>query len=199
MALTNTDIIEALPILAGHREKANSGSTTTLVSLKLTDLLETDMVGAIIGFLNGPNNGIEKVISSYNTATGEFGFEALQEPVDSTTVFCIIYLDYFSYTKRAYDIITSDLHKKGLDIELFLDSTQLKELHLTKTLQLICIAKRQDAETTDIYHEDYLFFTDKYATEFNNLTADYDKNDDGVIDDGEANITAPQISFGKQV
>ena len=183
--LKNADIIAALPILADHYEKADSGSTTSLVCGRLTALVDEEMVGATIGFINGDNAGTDVTITSYTDTTGTFGFGAVSNAVDSSTGFGIVYLDYNSYIDRAYDIIKNEMRNRGLDIDLFLTTSQVKELHLTKTLELICMAKRQAADTDDIFHESYLVFKENYQSELNNLKADYDTDEDGTIEESE--------------
>ena len=183
--LKNADIIAALPILADHYEKADSGSTTSLVCGRLTALVDEEMVGATIGFINGDNAGTDVTITSYTDTTGTFGFGAVSNAVDSSTGFGIVYLDYNSYIDRAYDIIKNEMRNRGLDIDLFLTTSQVKELHLTKTLELICMAKRQDADTDDIFHESYLVFKENYASELTSLKADYDTDEDGTIEEAE--------------
>ena len=183
--LKNADIIAALPILADHYEKADSGSTTSLVCGRLTALVDEEMVGATIGFINGDNAGTDVTITSYTDTTGTFGFGAVSNAVDSSTGFGIVYLDYNSYIDRAYDIIKNEMRNRGLDIDLFLTTNQVKELHLTKTLELICMAKRQDADTDDIFHESYLVFKENYASELTSLKADYDTDEDGTIEEAE--------------
>lgn len=183
--LKNADIIAALPILADHYEKADSGSTTSLVCGRLTALVDAEMVGATIGFTTGDNAGEDATITSYTDSTGTFGFSALSNAVDSSTGFGIVYLDYNSYIDRAYDIIKNEMRNRGLNIDLFLTTSQVKELHLTKTLELICMAKRQDADTDDIFHESYLVFKENYQSELNNLKADYDTDEDGTIEEAE--------------
>ena len=188
-SLKNADIIEALPILADHYEKADSGSTTTLVSARLTDLIQAEIVGATIGFITGDNAGVDATVTSYTDSTGTFGFGAVSNAVDSSTGFGIVYLDYTTYIDRAYDIIKNELRNRGLDIDLFLTTAQVKELHLTKCLELICMSKRQDADTDDIYHESYLVFKENYESELTTIKADYDTDEDGTIDDSEEKLS----------
>ena len=183
--LKNADIIAALPILADHFEKADSGSTTTLVSGRLTDLVEAEIVGATVGFTTGDNAGVDAVITSYTDSTGTFGFDAVSNAVDSSTGFGIVYLDYNSYINRAYDIIKNEMRNRGLDIDLFKTTAQVKELHLTKALELICMAKRQDADTDDIFNESYNVFKENYESELTTLKADYDTDEDGTIETAE--------------
>jgi len=195
--LKNADIISALPILADHYEKADSGTTSTLVCGRLTALVDDEMVGATISFITGDNKGEDATITSYTDSTGSFGFAALSSAVDSATVFGVVYLDFQSYISRAYDMIKNEMRNKGLDIDLFLTVSQLKELHLVKTLELICIAKRQNADTDDIFHENYLLFKERYANEMTTLKADYDIDEDGTIDTDLEESVSVQVRLVK--
>jgi len=195
--LKNADIISALPILADHYEKADSGSTTELVCGRLTALVEAEMVGATISFITGDNKGEDATITTYTDSTGTFGFSALSNSVDSATVFGIVYLDFQSYIGRAYDMIKNEMRNKGIDIDLFLTVSQMKELHLTKTLELICVAKRQDADTDDIFHQNYMLFKERYEKEMTTLKADYDIDEDGVIDEDAEEDVSVQVRLVK--
>ena len=183
--LKNADIIQALPLLADHYEKADSGSTTNLVCSRLNLLTNGEVIGATIGFINGDLAGTDVTIVSYEGTSGTFGFAAASNAVDKSTGFGIVYIDYQSFINRAYDIIKNEMRNRGLDIDLFLTTTQVKELHLTKALELICMSKRQDADTDDIYHQSYLAFKENYESELTTLKADYDTDEDGTIEEAE--------------
>ena len=47
------------------------------------------------------------------------------------------------------------------------------------------MAKRQDADTDDIFHESYMVFKENYASELTSLKADYDTDEDGTIEEAE--------------
>jgi hypothetical protein len=184
--LKNADIIAALPILADYYEKADGGSTTTLTCKRLTSLDDKELIGATIGFVNGDNAGTDAVITSYtSSSTATLGFATLSNAVDSSTGFGIVLIDYKAYIDRAYDIIANEMRNRGLDVTLFITTAQVKELHLTKALELICMAKRQDADSDDIYHESYLVFKENYESELTTIKADYDTDEDGTIDESE--------------
>jgi len=196
--LKNADVIQALPILADYFEKADGGSTTTLTCGRLKSLDENEIVGATIGFINGDNAGTDATITTYSSdTTGNFGFAALSNAVDSSTGFGIVLIDYTTYINRAFDIIKNEMRNRGLDIDLFLTVSQVKELHLTKTLQLICMSKRQDADSDDIFHESYLAYRELYESEITTIKADYDLDEDGTIDDSEEKLSKGQVVLRK--
>lgn len=186
--LANADIVSALPKLANHQERADSGTINSLICERLKGLNKENIVGAIICFLTGASFGIDATITDYDTETGEITFTPIENAVTSSTVFGIVYFDFNYFVNRAYDIIKNDIRNGGLDVDLFLDTTQVKELHLTKALELVCLAKRQDADDTDLYHASYLIFVEKYIKELASLRADYDVNEDGTITDDEKDL-----------
>ncbi len=189
-SLTNADVISAFPLLADFHEKADGGSTTTLTCKRLTSLAEDEMVGSTIAFLTGDNAGTDAVITSYaSSATATFGFGAISNAVDSSVGFGIVLLDYTSHINRAYDIIANEMRNRGLDAELFKTVSQIKELHLIKTLELVCLSKRQDADNNDVYHESYLLFKQQYEGELTTLKADYDVDEDGTIEEAEKKLS----------
>lgn len=188
--LTNADVVSAFPLLADFNEKADGGSTTSLTCKRLTSLQETELVGATICFITGANAGTDKVITSYaSSTTATFGFSTLANSVDSSTGFGIVLLDNASYITRAYNIIKNEMRNRGMDVDLFLTTSHVKELHLTKTLELICLAKRQDADNNDIFHESYLIFKEQFESELTTLKADYDISEDGTIQEDEEDMT----------
>ena len=196
LSLSNADIVTALPILADINEKADSGTTSTLACTRLKNMLDEEIVGATISFVSGANKGIDDVITSYTDATGTLGFATQTEAITNSTVFAVILKNYTSYIERAEDIISNDMRNKGKDISLYLTTSQLKELHLLKTLELICLAKRQDASLDDVFHINYEMFASKYNLEMDTLKADYDYDEDGTIDTDEEKVTG-QVRLSK--
>lgn len=191
--LTNADIVSAFPKLADFNERADSGTITSLVSERLKDMNVEQMTGSTICFITGANAGTDSVITSHDPVTGAIEFTAITTAVDGTSVFGIIYHDFKTYVNRAYAIIDNEMRNKGLDINLFLNHAQLKELHLVKTLELICLAKRQGADNEDIYHQSYLLYAEKYIKELGSIRADYDVDKDGNISDDEKGLSEQVI------
>lgn len=197
LSLTNSDIVSALPILADIHEKADSGTTTTLNALTLQTLNDEEIVGATLCILNGSLKGSDITITAYTDASGTLTFATQSSTIDNTTIFGVVYKDYSSYIVRAEDIINNQLRNKGRDLSLYLTTAQLKELHLLKTLELICLAKRKDASSEDIFHINYEDFKSDYANEMLTLRADYDADEDGVIDEDDEEKRMNQIRLRK--
>lgn len=196
--LTNADIVLGSPLLiADYVAKADSGSLTTAESKALKGLDEEEVVGAYICFLNGGNAGVDRIITGYSsTSVGTFTFEpVLAEPIDNTVTFAIVFIDYTGGVIRAEQIVTNDLKSRGLNVDQFLVDNDLRELLLVKTLSHICQAKRQDADTNDMYHINYTDFEAKYQTDLNTLVADYDSDNDGTIDSTEEDVKVSQVGF----
>ncbi len=197
-SLTNADVITALPILADFYEKADGGSTTTLTCKRLTSLQDDEIVGATIGFISGDNAGTDAVVSTYASATtATFGFDAVSGSVDSSTGFGITLISWKVYIDRAFSIIKNELRNKDLDIDLFKTVSQVKELHLLKTVELICLSKRQDANADDVFHESYLSFKEAYSGEMLAIRADYDLDEDGTLEESEKLQSSNRVVLGK--
>lgn len=194
LALTNSDIIETLESLADQILKAEGGTTNTLISNELTNVSEVE--GYLICFMSGDLLGQETYIQSVNESTSTVTLEnTLTNNVTTKTKFAILETGYESNIKRAEDIITSLLRNKGLDIDLFLNNAQLKQIHIYKTIELICLSKREDADSEDFYHSNFESFRELFQIEFSTLVADYDSNKNGVIDEGEENQKVSQAIF----
>jgi len=55
--------------------------------------------------------------------------------------------------------------------------------------------KRQDATADDVFHQDYIAYTELYESELGILIADYDLNENGSISVAETNFNPTQMSF----
>lgn len=196
LILTNADIIQTLEMLADQILKAEDGTTSTIKSEQLISI--SDIEGYIVVFLNGELNGINSSILSVDGEAETVTLDdVLPYQVTRTTKFAILETGYLSFVTRAEAIITSAFRNKGIDINLFLNDAQLKELHIYKTIELICLSKRRDATDEDVYHSNYESFKSLYNLEFANLAADYDANENGVIDEDEELTQIGQVSFFK--
>lgn len=196
MTITNAEIVGRFKPLAEQGSlKANSGSTTTAVNTNL--IAEADQTNNYVCFLSGSNLGVDRVISSFDDATGTLTFDALTTAVDNTTEFCIIKTGYQSDVAQAELFITNHFRNKGLNIDLFLTSSQLKELYIYKTLELICRNLMNDGTDTDMYFVAMNRFEELYNIEMASLIADYDANEDGVISEDEEESKVGQVIFSR--
>lgn len=194
LTLTNADIIQTLEMLSEQILKAEGGTTTTLISNDLASV--SDVEGYLIAFLSGNLNGVEVFVDSMDTGTNTATLSTtLSEAVTKTTKFAIFETGYQSFITRSEAIIDDTFRNKGLKLELFLNTAQLKEMHIYKTIELICLSKRKDALDEDIYHSNYLAFRDLFSSELSLLIADYDTNEDGIIQEGEELQALGQIEF----
>ena len=185
MTLTVSDIVGRLSSLADFKEKADSGSTTTLVCSAKGDDLDDTYNNQYICFLTGANKGIDRIITDFATSTGTFTFDALDNAVDNTSEFAVVSKGYISYMEEGLSVLHERIKNLGLDIDLFLTEAQLKELHLYKTLDLICMDLFNDATAEDSYWNKHLVYSELFETTLTNLKADYDTNEDGVISEDE--------------
>ena len=196
MTITNADIVSRLKLLADEHLKADSGSTTTAVNSSISD--GNDYTNNLICFISGDNIGVDKVITSYTVATGTFTFDVLTNAVTSIDEFCVVSKGFLSDVAQATSIVTNDMRNRGYDISLFLNfQTQLKELYIYKTIELVCASLMNDGQDQDVYFVNYERFKKLYEMESSTLIADYDANEDGNIDDGEEDINIGQVGFSR--
>jgi len=196
VSLTNADIVSRLKLLADYNLKANSGSTTTAVNSSLVG--EPSIVNSYICFINGNNVGIDAIITSFDEASGTCSFDAIDNAVTNTSEFCITKNGYLGDFEQASLSIANDFRNKGYDITLFLTSSQLKEMYIYKTIELICGGLMNDGDDEDAYFVNYKRFMEKYQIEQTGLIADYDLNKDGSISLEEEELrNTGQIVFSR--
>lgn len=198
LTLTNAEIINGFPVLADHREKVNTGTINSCIVKALKNLDVEDVESSYICFLNGDNQGLDRIILSYDDTTGEFTFDDTNVIVDNKSMIAIISNDYITYSERAETILKQDLKNQGANFDLFFNANiDLKEVHLLGTLKNICFSLRRDTNADDIYHSSYLDFKDQYDTNLARLVADYDFDEDGILDPEEEDYKVGQIVLGK--
>ncbi len=194
MTITNADIVSRLKLLADEHLKADSGSITTAVNSSISE--GNDYTNSLICFISGDNIGVDRVITSYAIATGTFTFDALTAAVTNIDEFCVVSKGFLSDVAQATSIVTNDLRNRGYDVALFLNfQTQLKELYIYKTIELVCASLMNDGQDQDVYFVNYERFKKLYEVESSTLIADYDTNEDGNIDTDEENLHIGQVGF----
>lgn len=195
MTITNADIVSRLKLLADFHGKATSGSTTTIVCNDLKN--EADVTGYFACFVSGTHVGTDKVITKFKDLTGTISFDALASTVSNTDEFCIVSKGFQSEVAQAALVVTEDFKNKGYDASLFLNDTQLKELHISKTIELVCWGLMNDAIDSDAYFANAQRYEKRYQLIMANLIADYDANEDGVISDDEEKESIGQVGFSR--
>lgn len=197
MTITNADIVGRLKLLADEHLKADSGSTTTAVNASIIDD-GYDRSNKFICFISGNNIGTDAIITSYAGATGTFTFNALANAVTNIDEFCVVSTGFQSDVAQANAIVKNDMRNRGYDVSLFLNyQTQLKELYIYKTIELICSGLMNDGQDEDAYFVNYGRFKKLYEMEASNLVADYDEDQDGTISTDEEVQTIGQVGFDR--
>jgi len=184
MALTNADILKELPKLSdlsNNTLKAVSGTLTTLTTND--DDIDDSFNNSYICFLSGGLSGVDRVIN--NISNSIITFDTLSETVLNTTQYSITKNGFISYIEKSNNILINDFRNAGKDFNLFLTVLQLKQLHLYKTIELICQNLMQDGNNDDIFFIHYSDYKKMYSNEFMRLKADYDLDKDGSIDSDE--------------
>lgn len=198
MTLTNADIISRMSQLADIRGKADGGTTTTLINNKYSlDNIDDEFNNYYICFLNGDNKGVDRIVTDFDAQNGIFTFDELESSVNNSTLYALCEVGYLQYSDEAYIYIVERFKNDGKNISLFLNEAQLKELHLLKTLDLICQDKFNDATNEDMYYQRHLHYKETFENTYLSLVADYDLNENGAIDTDEEENKIGQIGFSR--
>lgn len=195
MTLTNAEVIARLPQLAEYKIKADSGTTTTLTSSIMID--EPNIVGSYLCFTSGDLYGTDRIVTDFDIDFGSFTFDELPASVTNTDEVCVTLSGFQTEIKQADIYIQNYIRNKKLDFNLLLDKTQLKEAHIYMTLSIICANKMKDAIDADVYFVLMNKYDSLYEIEMSKLVADYDANEDGVIDESEQDSQIGQIRFDR--
>ena len=195
VTLSNADVVSRLKLLADNHLKADSGTTTSLINSSLID--SNNITNHIVSFISGSNIGVDRVISSFDTDTGEIIFDAIDTSISNVDEVCIMSIGFASDIAQAETAIRNDFRNKGYNLDLFLTSSQLKELYIYKTIEIICMGLMNDGVDTDVYFVQAKRFKELYQIELSSLIADYDLNEDGNIDTDEELLPAGQIGFSR--
>lgn len=187
LTLTNADIVGRLNSLADIIAKSDAPFPTTINVIKIIDgALSDDFNNWYMCFLNGDLRGTDVLILDYDATTGTFTFAIpLASAADNTQEFALVETGFLGKMETAFDIITEVTRNSGYDINLFLTTAQLKELHLYKTIDLICLDLFRDATDEDMYWSNHLVYSELFEKTFNTLKADYDRDEDGLISEQE--------------
>jgi len=184
MTITNAEIVGRLKLLADEHLKADSGSTTTAVSSYISD--GSNYSNYYICFISGDNANVDRVVTSYESSTGTFTFDALDNAVTNVDEFCLVLKSFQSDVTNAHAVVRNDLRNMGKDVDLFLNyATQLKECYIYKTIELVCAGLMNDAVDTDVYYSHMVTYNALYQRELDTLIADYDADESGDISTDE--------------
>lgn len=183
LILSNADIVSRLKLLADRHLKADSGTTVTAVNSTLID--EVTLINQFICFITGDNVGIDRVISSFDDTTGTITFPALDNAITSSDEFCTVAVGFQSDVSQAENVIRNDLRNKGYDLDLFLTTAHIKEMHIYKTIEIICASFMNNGDDQDVYFVNYKRFERLYDIETNVMLADYDADNSGDISTDE--------------
>lgn len=104
------------------------------------------------------------------------------------------FTDETSYTRQieeAWIEVKRDIKNKGRRPHMLIDGSQLREVHLTRTLEIICDSFAKDEE--DIWWTRKLEFKERYSRLMSEMIIKYDADEDGIITEDENLVSLGQI------
>lgn len=191
LSLSNAEIINNLTLLADFVGRVDTSTTTsiTINSLANEDIEANDT----LCILSGDAKNTDIAITDFDA--GEITFDELDSSIQVRAIVAICKIGFDNYVSNAYDMLKNDIKNKSLEIELFLTEWQLKQLHVYKTLELICGDRRNGADTNDAYNANYERYYALYRSELTTFVADYDINENGSITEEEELNFKAQVGF----
>lgn len=191
LSLSNAELINNLTLLADFVGRVDSTSTTGVTVNSLAD--ENIVANDTLCVLSGINKNTDIAITDFDN--GLIEFDAIDSACGIRDIVAICKLGFDNYVANAYDILKNDLKNKSVDITLFLNEWQLKQLHIYKTLELICGDRRNSSDSADAYNANFERYQNLYNVELNGFVADYDISEDGTISEDEELNFKGQVGF----
>ncbi len=191
LSLSNSKLIQNLQILSDYIGRVDIGGDTSITIKSL----ENEAVGAndTLCILSGANSGIDINVDDFTD--GVFDLGSNDNELSPRDTVAILSIPFDSYIIQAEKYIENELKNKGVKLENFLNEAQLEQLHIYKTLSLICGDRRNGSDLTDAYNSNFERFNSLYQTEFANFVADYDVDEDGIIQEDEQLVFKGQVGF----
>jgi hypothetical protein len=189
------DIIERAPFLDEQNYRrvfqADSGTAITIVSNELNEI-DNWWTNGDVKIEEGTNKDETRKVISFDSSTQTLTVSiAFSNPIDNTSVVLIV-RSFEKEIDEAFNIFINDLRNRGIKSDLIYGSEQINEFVINKTLELVCGNFSKDI--ADIWFAREEKYKNRYDELFNNLNLDYDENEDGNIDEDEANSSFSQIT-----
>lgn len=196
IVISDIDVVNEFPQFrnGGYRTngQAESGSTTTIVDTKnLSGEMFPDDY-----FTGGTAYSIDKnetkFITDFVSSTGTVTTEAFSSAISTDQY--VLTRSYTNEIKRAFEKIEDLLNRSGRRPHLVIDSGDLREVHIMYAVAEVAkgmVTENEGSLWWDIW-KDY----DKRAFAiFNDISLKYDSSEDGVITEGEEDISfTPKVT-----
>ena len=191
--VVDSDIIDYAPFLKGKNYSqvftADGGSTTTIVSVQLTQ--EDDYWnGGEAEIVGGTNYGEIRKITDFVVSTNTLTTELFSSAIDATSKVKVV-RTFKKEIDRAFERFELDMKNRGIYIDRIIDNEQVKEYIIVLALHYIC-----DNFSTDPV-DNWKAKAEGYEKDYNSLlnvaVFDYDDDDDGNIEDGEEKNSLLQV------
>lgn len=188
------DVIERAPFVneLNYRDiqTADSGTVNTIVSIELNEEDGYWANGRVLitaGTNEGEDRKVISFVKSTNTLTVDKNFTSA---IDATSKFTVV-RSFVKEIEQAYKIVENDLRNKGVRINRVLDSSQVFELILNKSIELI--SGNYSRDPVDIWSARKENFMDMYNSLLKVSKFDYDRDQSGNVDSEETADSATQI------
>lgn len=177
------DIVKRGPFLKklNFNKIFQADATSTNATIVSTELNEEDdhWTNGTAIVTAGTNKDEERKVVSFSAQTLTVS-PVFTSAIDSTSVVKVV-RSYEKEIDEAWAIFLNDLMNRGLYSDLIIGSDQVKEFIINKTLEIICFNFSND--NVDIWFTRYQEYKTNYDNLFGSMRLDYDKSNDGNIDE----------------
>ena len=189
--VNDQDLITENPIVKKGvwevKGQADSGTVDTIIDTERTEVNEY-WYGGIIDIL--PLDDADQVtshrVNDYDNTTNTITFEPARSTAITTENY-VLRRSYQSQINLAGEKVVEDLNKNAKRAYLLIDSTQCKRLVIYKFFETYFQALREaEGDKNDLQ---FKYYSEKYASELNNLKVDYDEDEDGDITEEEQGVS----------
>lgn len=190
----NLDIIKRAQFLKKLNYRLNftaeSGTVNTIVNE--AELIQESewWVNGLVEVTSGTNQGEIRKVTIFDNPTNKLTVSPdFSADIDDTSIILLI-RSFEKEIIEAFDIFANDLNNKELKTDLIIDSSQVREFIINKTIEIVCGNFTKDI--ADIWTAREEKFKSNYDKLFDNLNLDYDANNDGLVDADEADTSFSQ-------
>ena len=189
--VNDQDLITENPIVKKGvwevKGQADSGTVDTIIDTERTEVNEY-WYGGIIDIL--PLDDADQVtshrVTDYDNTINTLTFEPARATAITTENY-VLRRSYQSQINLAGEKVVEDLNKNAKRAYLLIDSTQCKRLVIYKFFETYFQALREaEGDKNDLQ---FKYYSEKYASELNNLKVDYDEDEDGDITEEEQGVS----------
>lgn len=198
ISITDDDLYNELESLRKSNYQASTTATAGAAgSITDTKRREQDdfWKGGIVKIISGTGIGQSRDVTGFTQSTGVFTITPVWGTNPDNTSVYVVVKSFSNKIQAAFDKICTMLYDKGKRHQLILESSQISQILIYKTLQMICLDFTDEAD--DKWDRLATVYKEEFEKAFNNMKLDYDEDDSGAIAGEEEQTSVSSIRIGR--